>query len=62
MKGKGVAKNVSSMRTSGMSFAARNKGKIGLGAGAGVAGIAASRTRRSGLNKTSGRPTGMYKY
>ena len=50
------------MRTSGMSFAARNKGKIGLGAGAGVAGMAASRTRRSGLNKTSGRPTGMYKY
>ena len=43
-------------------FGAKHRGKIGMGLGAAGIGIAAGRTRRSGLNKTSGRPTGMYKY
>lgn len=45
-----------------MAFAKKHKVGIGVGTGAAMGGVAISRTRKSGLNKTPGRPTGMYKY
>jgi hypothetical protein len=67
MKASDIAKRVSSMPASYRSLGARgfakaHSKKIGMGA----AGIAAGRSviggRRSGLDKTRGRPTGMYNY
>lgn len=59
------AKGLASARSSGakgLAFAKSHKKAIGIG-GLGAGGVvAASRTRRSGLDKTSGRPTGMYNY
>jgi len=67
MRASDIAKRVSSMPASYRSLGARgltkaHSKKIGMGA----AGIAAGRSviggRRSGLDKTRGRPTGMYNY
>jgi hypothetical protein len=41
---------------------ARNPGKSAMLGGAALGGIALGRTRKSGLDKTPGRPTGMYGY
>jgi hypothetical protein len=72
-KGKTVSQNVSRMKSSARSsgagamasartFAGKHKMGIGIGAGAAIGGSAIMKTRKSGLNKTPGRPTGMYKY
>jgi hypothetical protein len=75
--GKRTAKTVSSMRTAGKSsgsaamkklapvqnYVKANKGKSALMGGGAAIGIGgATRSRRSGLDKTRGRSTGMYKY
>ncbi len=53
----------SSARSSGaMAFAKRHKKPIMMGAGAIGVGRASIGGRRSGLDKTSGRPTGMYNH
>jgi hypothetical protein len=76
-KAKGMASRMAGGRSSGISsgsaaskrlsgvqnYVKNNKAKsamIGGGAAMGIGGI--SRTRRSGLDKNKGRPTGMYKY
>lgn len=46
----------------GREFGAKHRGKFMVGAGLGIGGMALSRRRRSGLDKTPGRPTGIYKY
>ena len=43
-------------------FAKAHSKKIGMGAGAVAMGRATIGGRRSGLDKTPGRPTGMYNY
>lgn len=61
----GVSKGVSSGRSSGakgMAFAKRHKVGVSVVGGGLVGGTALGRTRRSGLDKTRGRPTGMYNY
>lgn len=71
MGAKAVSGTVSAAKTSGRSsgsvanataFMAKHKVGIGVGAGVGLGGAAMMRRRRSGLNRTPGRPTGMYKY
>jgi hypothetical protein len=62
-----VASRVMSMpasaRSSGaMAFAKTHKKKMMMGAGAVAMGRATIGGRRSGLDKTPGRPTGMYNY
>ena len=62
-----VAKTATSARSSGamtrgMGFVKSHKKGIGVTAGLGATGVAVGRTRRSGLDKTRGRPTGMYNY
>ena len=65
MRAKATSAMPASARSSGakgLAFAKSHKKAIGIG-GLGAGGVvAASRTRRSGLDKTSGRPTGMYNY
>jgi len=76
-KAKGVASRVAKGTTSGRSSGAAatgrlskvqnyvkaNKGKSALMGGGAAVGIGAvTRSRRSGLDKTRGRSTGMYKY
>jgi hypothetical protein len=61
----GISKGVSSGRSSGakgMAFAKRHKVGVSVVGGGLVGGTALGRTRRSGLDKTRGRPTGMYNY
>jgi hypothetical protein len=62
-----IASRVMSMPVSGrssgaMAFAKRHKKPIMMGAGAIGVGRATIGGRRSGLDKTPGRPTGMYNY
>jgi hypothetical protein len=45
-----------------MAFAKKHKKKMMMGAGAIGVGRATIGGRRSGLDKTPGRPTGMYNY
>lgn len=76
MKAKGtasaVARGKSSARSSGASanrrmagvqnYVKNNKGKSALMGGAAVGAVGIGRSRRSGLDKTTGRPTGIYEY
>ena len=61
----GISKGVSSGRSSGskgLAFAKRHKVGVSVVGGGLVGGTELGRTRRSGLDKTRGRPTGMYNY
>ena len=67
MKPSAIASRIASMpssaRSSGaMAFAKTHKKKMMMGAGAVAMGRATIGGRRSGLDKTPGRPTGMYNY
>lgn len=67
MRDFGIAKRISSMPASYRSLGARgfakaHSKKIGMGAGAVAIGRSTIGGRRSGLDKTPGRPTGMYNY
>ena len=54
---------MSAMKNNKMAqMVARNPGKSAMIGGAALGGIALGRTRKSGLDKTPGRPTGMYGY
>jgi hypothetical protein len=62
-----IASRVMSMPVSGrssgaMAFAKKHKKPMMMGAGAIGVGRATIGGRRSGLDKTPGRPTGMYNY
>jgi hypothetical protein len=62
-----IASRVMSMPVSGrssgaMAFTKKHKKKMMMGAGAIGVGRATIGGRRSGLDKTPGRPTGMYNY
>ena len=61
----GISKGVSSGRSSGskgLAFAKRHKVGVSVVGGGLVGGTALGRTRRYGLDKTRGKPTGMYNY
>jgi hypothetical protein len=54
---------MSAMKNNRMAqMVARNPGKSAIAGGAVLGGVAMGRTRKSGLDKTRGRPTGMYGY
>lgn len=63
MRSGGSSGAMSAMRNNKMAqMVARNPGKSAIAGGAVLGGVAMGRTRKSGLDKTRGRPTGMYGY